>query len=149
MDSVVLNSNPYDYIREASYFEYLNEKIYQENKLACLIQESLDLRKCRTQNGINETRVLYEAKLSDSIKAKWKKFITFMKSIYQKFIANLSKVLLSEKTYLKKYQDIILKKPGKEIEFVYYGNYDKGIQRITSVKVPEFDWDTMSKALIS
>lgn len=147
-ETIILNSNAYDYVREASYVEYLNEKIYQEQKLTLAIQEMIDLNHVSNDSKRVQISAMYEAKVVDTVKAKLDKFVTFIKGVATKFMANVSKIFMSEKTYLKKYQDTILKKTGKDISFSYYGNYEKGIERITNTMLPEFDWNSMNEAFL-
>lgn len=139
----------HNYINESSYNFYLLNKIQQENRLSQYIQENLIL----TENTsitmkTRKLNALYEAKISDTIKSKWQKFINFIKNLYGRFMANMTKIILNEQSYLNKYKDIILKKAGKsDINISYYGNYTEGIKRITTVKLDEFDWNKYQEPL--
>lgn len=150
MDTVLNPNTAYDYTREAVYDTYLRSCIEQEYRINLALSEAAILN----ESGITmakksaKIKALYEAKLSDTIKSKFNQFIQFIKNVWGKFMANMTKVLANEETYLKKYSSIINGKKGNpEIKISYYGNYDKGIDRITSVTVPQFDWNTHAAAL--
>ena len=141
----------HDYTIEASYNNYLMNRIEQESRINLLLAESTILN----ESGVamitktNRIRVLYEAKLSENIKSKFMKFVEFIKNIFGKFMANMTKILLNEKKYLEKYRDVILNKPGsKDIDVSWYGDYNKGISRITEKGViPVFNWSQHANLL--
>ena len=150
MDLILNKNTDHDYTMEAAYESYIQNRIDQENRINNLLAECTILNEANT-GIITKTRqisVLYEANLKDSIKAKFNKFIQFLKNIWGKFMSNMTKALGDEKTYLEKYSDIINKQKGKsDIKVSYYGNYNKAVDRINRVIVPPFDWNTMHEAL--
>ena len=150
MDLILNKNTAHDYTMEAAYESYIQNRIDQENRINNLLAECTILNEANT-GIITKTRqisVLYEANLKDSIKAKFNKFIQFLKNIWGKFMSNMTKALSDEKTYLQKYSDIIKKQKGKsDIKVSYYGNYNKAVDRINRVIVPPFDWNTMHEAL--
>lgn len=150
MDLILNKNTAHDYTMEAAYESYIQNRIDQENRINNLLAECTILNEANT-GIITKTRqisVLYEANLKDSIKAKFNKFIQFLKNIWGKFMSNMTKALGDEKTYLEKYSDIINKQRGKsEVKVSYYGNYNKAVDRINRVIVPPFDWNTMHEAL--
>ena len=150
MDLILNKNTAHDYTMEAAYESYIQNRIDQENRINNLLAECTILNEANT-GIITKTRqisVLYEANLKDSIKAKFNKFIQFLKNIWGKFMSNMTKALGDEKTYLEKYSDIINKQKGKsDIKVSYYGNYNKAVDRINRVIVPPFDWNTMHEAL--
>ena len=150
MDLILNKNTAHDYTMEAAYESYIQNRIDQENRINNLLAECTILNEANT-GIITKTRqisVLYEANLKDNIKAKFNKFIQFLKNIWGKFMSNMTKALGDEKTYLEKYSDIINKQKGKsDIKVSYYGNYNKAVDRINRVIVPPFDWNTMHEAL--
>ena len=150
MDLILNKNTAHDYTMEAAYESYIQNRIDQENRINNLLAECTILNEANT-GIITKTRqisVLYEANLKDSIKAKFNKFIQFLKNIWGKFMSNMTKALADEQTYLKKYADIIQNQKGKsDIKVSYYGNYNKAVDRINRVIVPPFDWNTMHEAL--
>lgn len=150
MDLILNKNTAHDYTMEAAYESYIQNRIDQENRINNLLAECTILNEANT-GIITKTRqisVLYEANLKDSIKAKFNKFIQFLKNIWGKFMSNMTKALADEQTYLKKYADIIQNQKGKsDIKVSYYGDYNKAVDRINRVIVPPFDWNTMHEAL--
>ena len=151
MSELILGKNTaHDYTLESTYYEYLENRIQQELRINQLISECSIMNEANT-GIITKTKkiaALHEAGFGDKIKAKFNQFIQFLKNIWGKFMANMTKVLADEQTYLKKYADIIQNKKGNpELKVSYYGDYNKGVQRINQVMVPQFDWNSMNQAL--
>ena len=151
MSELILGKNTaHDYTLESIYYEYLENRIQQELRINQLISECSIMNEANT-GIITKTKkiaALHEAGLGDKIKAGFNKFVEFMKNLFGKFMANMTKVLADEKTYLDKYRDIITKRPGSsEIDISYYGNYDKGIDRIVAVHILPFDWNKVKDTL--
>ena len=144
-----LDHSGHDYSYEASYHSYLSNKIYNENRLIDAINEKLIMNEAgatmRTKSA--KLTAMYEAKLSDKVKGAWNKFITFIKTLYGKFMESMTNILVDEKKYLEKYKDIILGKRPKDIEFSYYGNFEEGIKRIINTEVPVFNYNAHKDAL--
>ena len=131
-------------MHDALYESYINEKIESEERLAFAMKESMILSEADYSN----IKILQEAKFSDKIKATYKKFVAFIKTIAAKFMESMSNLLLDEKDYLEKYKDIILKKrPKEDMEYSYTGNYKEGINRIINTEVPLFDYAKFQKSL--
>lgn len=147
MDNNVLafsGNNGGSYMHDALYESYIQAKIDAEDRLAFALKESMVISEADYSN----IRAIQEAKLSDKVKATWKKFIAFIKGLVAKFMESLSNILLDEKAYLEKYKDIILnKKPKEDMEYSYTGNYTKGINRLINTEVPMFDYYKYRKEL--
>lgn len=139
-ESTVLSfsgNNGGSYMHDTLYESYIQAKIDAEDRLAFALKENMVISEADYSN----IRALQEAKISDKIKAKWKKFIAFIKGLVARFMESLSNILLDEKDYLEKYKDIILKKkPKEDMEYSYTGNYTKGINRLINTEVPLFDY---------
>lgn len=147
---IIGKNTAHDYTLESAYYSYLENRIQQELRINQLISECSILNEANT-GIITKTKkiaALHEAGMGDKIKAGFKKFIEFCKNIFGKFMANMTKILADEKTYLDKYRDIITKRPGSsEIDVSYYGNYEKGIDRITKTHIAPFDWNKVKDTL--
>ena len=138
-DVYLSNITTSTYIRENAYNEYLNAKIDNEQKILTMLSSKLNLK---------ESVVMLEARTSDKIKAKWTKFIEFLKGIFAKFIESMDNFFKSNKEYLEKYKDIILKKkPKADIKYSIPGNYQVGIQRMIKVECPVFNYGTFKEHL--
>lgn len=144
---LMLNANTSNrYIQDALYESYIQAKIDAEDKLAFAMKESMIL----SETDYSNIRAIQEAKIADKVKAKWKKFIAFIKGMAARFLESLSNILLDEKEYLEKYKDIILKKkPKSDMEYSYTGNYKEGINRLINTEVPLFDYYKYQKQLES
>ena len=141
---VLTGNNGGSYMHDALYESYIQAKIDSEDRLAFALKESMVISEADYSN----IRALQEAKLSDKIKAKWQKFVAFIKGLIDKFMESMSNILLDEKEYLEKYKDIILKKkPKEDMEYSYTGNYKEGINRLINTEVPLFDYTKYQKEL--
>ena len=145
MSEVILNgANSTNYMTSGIYESYIENQIANQERLAYYLREAGVISEAAASNII----ALNEAKLSDNIKAKWNKFLAFIKSIAAKFMESMSNLLLSEKSYLEKYKDIILKKkPREDLEYSYTGDYDEGIDRLIKTECPIFNYEKHAEAL--
>ncbi len=134
------------YMQDALYESYIQAKIDSEDRLAFALKESMVISEADYSN----IKALHEAKISDKIKSKWKKFVAFIKGLVAKFMESMTNLVLDEKAYLEKYKDIILKKKPKEgMKYSYTGNYKKGVDRLINTEVPLFDYYKYKQALES
>ena len=139
-------NNGGSYMHDALYESYIQAKIDAEDRLAFALKENMVISEADYSN----IRAIHEAKASEKIKVKWKKFIAFIKGLIAKFMESISNILLDEKEYLEKYKDIILNKKAKEeLEYSYSGNYEMGINRLIATEVPLFDYDKFKDTLES
>lgn len=130
----------HNYIYESAYESYIQTKISNEERLKDMINSKLSIK--------IESTVILEAKAGDKIKSKWNKLIEFIKGICSKFMESMSNILLSEKEYLEKYKDIILKKkPKEDLKYSYTGDYAVGIDRLIKTECPVFNYATFSEDL--
>lgn len=90
------------YIYAGAYNSYLESSIDNELRLNAVIN-----------SYINEEVVL-EARIQDDVAKRWDAFLKFMDGILDRFWSAMDKIVNSQKSYLEKYQDIILKKKPKE-----------------------------------
>ena len=141
---VASNNNGGRYIHDSLWESYIQNKIKCEEKLAKALMEEQII----TESAYSNIMAIQEAKLSDKIKAKWKKFIAFIKGVAARFMESITNILYDEKEYLEKYKDIILKKtPKADMEYSYTGNYKEGINRLINTELPIFDYDKFKKKL--
>lgn len=145
MSEVILNgANGTNYMTSGIYESYIENQIANQERLAYYLREAGVISEAAASNII----ALNEAKFSDNIKAKWNKFLAFIKGIAAKFMESMSNLLLSEKSYLEKYKDIILKKkPREDLEYSYTGDYDEGIDRLIKTECPIFNYEKHAEAL--
>lgn len=133
-----------DYTYSAMYEEYIQNKIDNERRLANHIKQYIPV----TESVYKQISAIYEAKLADGAKAKWTKFIEFIKNMFAKFAEKITHLLVDEKKYLEKYKDIILKKTPKEgNEYSIPGDYKEAIYRCINTHVPVFNYQSFEKEL--
>ena len=149
-ESLQLGLNRHDYCLEAAYNSYIETKIYNENRLTEAIERNLILTESSSYNTKKmKLTALNESGLGDKIKDKWNKFVKFIKNIFAKFMESMTNILYKQQDYLKKYQKIILnKRPKEDIEYSYTGNYKLGVNRITTLEIPDFNYATMKSDLL-
>ena len=149
-ESLQLGLNKHDYCLEAAYNNYIENKIYNENRLTEAIERNLILTESSSYKAKKmKLWALNEAGLTDKVKAKWNKFVKFIKNIFAKFMESMTNILYKQQDYLKKYQKIILnKRPKEDIEYSYTGNYKVGINRITTLEIPDFNYSAMKTYLM-
>ena len=135
----------------AAYDDFVQDKIYQENELINKINTLLVLKETTTLHEKSEKlTAMYEAKISDTVKAKWKAFVDFIKQLFPKFMESMTKLFTSNKTYLDKYKDTILnKKPKNNIDIEIPGDYSEGIKRMVNTTIPIFSYSSHSDKLKS
>lgn len=142
--SELLSISMPNYIALGLYEEYVENRIENEKRLANFMIE----QKILSEGSIQQLEAINEARLTDSIKAKWNRFIDFIKGVVGRFTESISKILLSNKTYLEKYKDIILNKtPREDLEYSYPGDYKEGIDRIVHTEIPLFNYNKHATAL--
>lgn len=123
------NSLMYD----SAMYDYIRGNIDNEIKIAGML---------KNECGLNESVVMLEARLQDSVKQRWEKFIDFNNKIDSRFYASMNKILVDQHDYLEKYQDIILnKKPREDMEYEYTGDYAEGIDRCMNTPLPVFNYE--------
>lgn len=137
---------------EALYNDFIEDKIYNENRLNIAINRQLIVTESSTtlKQKSNELTALYEAKLSDFIINSWNSFVDWINSIFAKFIEKINSILLNNKKYLEKYQNIILFKKSKIQPLNIPGDYTLGIDRCFKTIIPTFQYnDKFKEALQS
>lgn len=130
--------NDNTYIHMGLYESYLQNQIENQERIA----RALSNNGIISESTASKIIAINEAKLTDNIKAKWNKFINFIKSVTAKFMEAMTNILVNEKTYLEKYKDIIQnKKPKEDMEFSYTGDYVEAVNRLINTEVPVFNYE--------
>ena len=129
------------------YNDFLEDKIYNENRLNLAINEQLIVTESSTtlKQKSNELTALYEAKLSDFIINSWNSFVDWINSIFARFMEKVNSILLNNKKYLEKYQNIILFKKSKIEPLNIPGDYTLGIDRCFKTIIPTFQYNDKFK----
>lgn len=131
-ESVIESSYEMDRLYEAySYANILIDEAYNQNDIVNYIGECIALE----AGDLSPIRYINESAI-DVIKDVIKKIIEAIKSMFSKFSTKLSGLFTTDKTFLIKYKDVIIKKPFKDKDLTMY-NYNIG--RLDDYKVPRFD----------
>jgi hypothetical protein len=127
------------------YEIFLAEQITEQDAMNKYIQECIliesDSISAVKMNAINEGAI-------DKVKETIHKIIEAIAKMWNKFLESAKKLLSTDKNYLEKYKDIILKKQLKEAEYNTY-DYAKGIPILLATSVPAFNYDSMKDELVS
>lgn len=118
------------------YNDYVQTKITNEEVLVSHLS-----------NYIPVTESVIGDKLQNFVKDKWESFVEFIENLVGKFLETISDKLLPQKTYLDKYQDIILNRKPKHIAFSFDGDYETAIKRCMETQIPVFNYDKHAELL--
>lgn len=126
-----------DFTREFEYFNYLQNKVYCEAELARVVYTRVVLSEAYGDNA-RKLIAINEAKAINKIKEIWSKFVEFVNKTGAKFLEKITKILINQQNYLKKYKEIILERVPKHIQVSYHGNYMTAVDRLLKVKIASF-----------
>lgn len=126
-----------DFTREFEYFNYLQNKVYCEAELARVVYTRVVLSEASGYNA-RKLMAINEAKAINKIKEIWSKFVEFVNKTGAKFLEKITKILINQQNYLKKYKEIILERVPKHIQVSYHGNYMTAVERLLKVKIASF-----------
>lgn len=132
-----------DYSTLLEYQSFISDQLIEEAKLERFIKECLLIEE--STNTPYNISILNES-ISDKIKNAITKVIQTIGKMWAKFVETVNTLVRNDKSYLEKYKDIILKKKPLDGDYIMY-NYDKGIQNMLRVRVPVFNYDSMSNSL--
>ena len=92
---------------------------------------------------VNESTVIHEdARIQDSVKERWQRFVDFNNRIDDRFFESMNKLIVSQHDYLEKYEDIIKnKKPKENITYEYTGDYIEAVDRCMNTPIPVFNYE--------
>lgn len=131
-----------DYSLDMAYNNYLLESMLEQSKMETYIQEALILSEGIDIKG--RLTALNEG-VGGKLKEVWQKFTDFIKRIFAKFTETMTKVLDTDKGWLEKYQDIILKKPfNLDVNCRAYQ-----LDRIIQHQIPIFNYSQLKNRLDS
>lgn len=129
----------YSYAEESANYIFLQNLALEQYELDKAIKEAMIISE--GTDSFNKIKALNEG-ATDKIKEIFKKIMSFIKQTFSKFVATMDELIKKDSEYLKKYKDIILKKPLKEATYTM-PDYANGIKNIVSVVVPMFNYDQM------
>ena len=137
-NSIAYNSSEDEitYSQEAAYFTYLRNKDMCQQRVNRMIEESLILTD--DQMAISEkvdSLISINEGITDKVEDAWNKFKNFINKIWNKFLEFISRTVNSDKNYLEKYKEIILKREYKASDFDVDDDYNVGIHNISTFQI--------------
>ena len=130
-----------DYPQQAKYNSFLIESMIEDAKLQRYINECIILTE-GSEDRIERVQLLNEA-ISESMKNVFTKFTTFIRNIFDKFMANVNSLIKKDESFLKKYKDTIITKKVDPYTINNMPDYNKGIANIQKTTVIRFDMTSM------
>ena len=106
-----------------SYELFLASEAFQDADLYNFIQEKIVLTK---GENINEAMEMIHENVVDSIKALGRRIWNALVTLYNKFVQTMEELFKSDKGYLEKYKDIILKRAVKINSITSNQYFDNG-----------------------
>lgn len=134
----------YNYTK-IDYDLFILETLLQDYSLEVYINEAVLM--VSDHPTITQFKMVHEA-FTDKVKEAFTKLLTSIASLWKKFISTMDSFLKSDKSYLEKYRDTILKKPLVEDEYVMFP-YWEGYNELSNFKVPAFNYPTLKDSLNS
>lgn len=120
-----------EYIEQAKFERYVNECI--------LMSEGT--------NNIQNISIINES-FTDKLKEGIKKILIAISKIWNKFLEAMNNLLKTDKAYLEKYKDIILKKKMLDATYTMY-DYPHALKNILNkAAVPVFNFEQMQDKLV-
>lgn len=111
-----------------------------------LYSENIKNADIMLESFLKEYKVLKEAELESlnevtlkSVRERIDKIIEFIKNIWQKFLNKSTEILATDRQYLEKYKDTILRKEAKPAKLVM-PNYPQGVLNIVATDMPLFNY---------
>lgn len=123
---------------------YFIEEAYNQHKILSMINEAV----CLESGDFSGLRAINES-LVDGVKNFFSRIWEFVKKASSKFRERMSELLTTDKAFLTKYKEIILKKPLKDHELTNAYYYPNGVaeKNINSISQGDFSFDKY-KAII-
>lgn len=130
------------------YNNYIIERALIHDESINIIKECLIFANSENTPSIviEELNMLNEGKIADGAKAIFEKLKTFLNTIWQKFSEKAMKLFASDKAYLTKYKDTILKtKPQDGLKYEM-PDHEAGIKAIQSSTIQVLRYNDQAKA---
>ncbi len=132
-----------DYCLELSYDIFIADEMLEQAKLESFVNETLLI--AEGTNNISNMQVIIES-FGDKFKSVIKKIVNAIINMWHKFLEGMNTLFKSDKAYLERYKDIILKKQVK-LGTLTMPNYEKGIKDILNKKIPAFNYQSLKANL--
>lgn len=127
-----------------SYQLFLAEQMYEQSELEMFIDECVLISE--GTNTLTNIDIIHES-FVDKIKESIKKFLQAIANMWYKFTETMNTLLKTDRAYLEKYKDIILKKNPIDCEYTMY-KYDQGLPILLKSEVPVLNLNNMDNELV-
>jgi len=120
------------------YTSFVADQMLEQAKMDRFIKEAVLIGE--SKNTIKNMDVLNES-VTDKIKEAFKKIMEAIGRMWGKFLEAMTNLVNSNRSYLEKYKDIILKKKLRsDVTYTMY-DYDTGLRNMLTSAVPIFNYD--------
>ena len=135
-ESLDLTIEPYshDYTRDVVYKQYQLQKYFMNENQKLFVKECIAL----SESNIPELKSINED-LKMGAKNKFEKLKELIKSIYEKFLMKMNKLIMGDNKFLKQYKEVILNKKIEVYTLNDMPDYQAGIKNITDHKLVQLD----------
>lgn len=127
-----------------SYQLFLAEQMYEQSELEMFIDECVLISE--GTNTLTNIDIIHES-FVDKIKESIKKLLQAIANMWHKFTEAMNTLLKTDRAYLEKYKDIILKKNPIDCEYTMY-RYDQGLPILLKSEVPVLNLNNMDADLV-
>lgn len=127
-----------------SYQLFLAEQMYEQSELEMFIDECVLISE--GTNTLTNIDIIHES-FVDKIKESIKKLLQAIANMWHKFTEAMNTLLKTDRAYLEKYKDIILKKNPIDCEYTMY-RYDQGLPILLKSEVPVLNLNNMDTDLV-
>ena len=136
---------------ELSYQLFLAEQYAEQAELEMYINESILISE--GTNTFNNIDIIHES-FVDKIKEAIKKFLQAIANMWHKFTESMNTLLKTDRAYLEKYKDIILKKQPIESTYTVHDYFDskgkgQGTKLLLNSPIPVLNLNNMDTELES
>lgn len=126
------------------YDIFLAEEMVHQAEMQRYVEECIAIGE--GSNTIENMKVITEG-LTDSLKAGIAKIAQAIGAIWKKFLEAIDTLVKTDKAYLDKYKDIILKKQLNDATYTMYDYPNALKQVLNTAAVPNFNFDQMKDSL--
>lgn len=133
-----------EYVLHQQYQSFITEQIIEQSIMERYINECVLMES--SKNTVKNIILLNES-VSDKIKSAFRKILEAIGRMWGKFLESMNNLLNSNRAYLEKYKDIILKKKLNPNATYRMYNYAEGIKRMMQTPVPILNYASMEKNL--
>lgn len=127
-----------------SYQLFLAEQMSEQSELEMFINECILISE--GTNTLTNIDIIHES-FVDKVKESIKKFLQAIANMWHKFTESMNTLLKTDRAYLEKYKDIILKKNPIDCEYTMY-KYDQGLPILLKSEVPTLNLNNMDTELV-